>query len=60
MSAAVITTLVPESSEPTAAIERYHDAYRAAETAVAFGETVRLGGNFVGGVVVVGSLAAFQ
>ncbi|MGC2196014.1 MAG: hypothetical protein WA628_15160 [Terriglobales bacterium] len=56
MSAAVITTFVPESSESTAAIERYERGYRAAETVVTFGETVRLGGIFLGGVVLVGAL----
>jgi hypothetical protein len=60
MSAAVVTTLVPQSSESTAAIDRYQDAYRGAETALAFGEAVRLGGIFVGGVVFVGALVAFQ
>lgn len=60
MSAAVIATLVPESSEPTAAIERYEDAYRAAEKAVAFGDTVKRGGIFAGGVVFVAALVAFQ
>jgi hypothetical protein len=60
MSVAVIPTRVPEFSESTAAIERYQAAYRAAETAVAFGETVRLGGIFLGGVVFVVALIAFQ
>jgi hypothetical protein len=59
MSAAVITTFVPESSVSTAAIERYQDAYRAAETIVTFGETVKLGGIFLGGVVLVGGLVEF-
>jgi hypothetical protein len=56
MSAAVITTFVPESSESTAAIERYERAYREAETMVTFGETVKLGGIFVGGLVVIGAV----
>jgi hypothetical protein len=60
MSAAVIPTRVPEFSESTAAIERYQEAYRAAETAVTFGETVRLGGIFLGGVVFVVSVVVFQ
>lgn len=60
MNAAVVTTLVPESSESTAAIERYEGAYRAAERAVAFGEGVRLGGIFLGGVVFVGAAVAYQ
>ena len=56
MSAAVITTFVPESSESAAAIERYEGAYREAERMVAFGETVKLGGIFVGGLVVIGAV----
>ena len=56
MSVAVIPTRVPEFSESTTAIERYQDAYRAAETAVAFSETVRFGGIFLGGVIFVAAL----
>ncbi|HLM80102.1 MAG TPA: hypothetical protein VK302_05660 [Terriglobales bacterium] len=59
MSAAVVTTLVPEFSESTIIIERYQDAYRAAEATVAFGETVRLGGVVLGGIVLVGALVEF-
>src|SRR5271167_2613891 len=59
MNAALITTLVPESGESTAAIERYQGAYRAAETVFTFGETVRLGGIVLGGVVLVGALVEF-
>ena len=60
MSAAVIPIRAREFSESMAAIERYQDAYREAERAVAFGETVRLGGIFLGGVVFVVALVAFQ
>ncbi len=60
MSAAVVTTLVPQSNDSTAAIERYQDAYRTADAAVTFGETVRLAGIFAGGAVFVGALVAFQ
>ena len=59
MRAVVIPIRVSEFSESKAAIERYQDAYRAAEKAVAFGETVRLGGIFLGGVVFVIALVAF-
>jgi hypothetical protein len=60
MSTAVISTLIPESSEPTAAIERYEDAYRAAEKAIAFCDTVKRGGIFAGGVVFVAAMVTFQ
>jgi hypothetical protein len=56
MSAAVITTFIPESSESTAAIERYECAYREAENLMTFGEAVRFGGIILGGAVVVGAL----
>lgn len=59
MSAAVITSFVPESSESTSAIVRYESAYRAAETVVTFGERVRHGGIVVGGVVFMGGLIEF-
>ena len=59
MSAAVITTLIPESSDSTAAIKRYQDGYSAAEAVVTFGRTVKLGGIFAGGVVFVGGLVEF-
>jgi len=59
MSAAVITTLIPESSNSTAAIARYQDGYCAAEAAVTFGRTVTLGGIFLAGVVFVGGLVEF-
>jgi hypothetical protein len=56
MGAPVITNFAPESTDSSAAIERYRCAYRAAEKAVAFGETIRLGGIVVGGVVLIGAL----
>ncbi|MBZ5679611.1 MAG: hypothetical protein LAO24_05865 [Acidobacteriia bacterium] len=59
MSAAVITTLIPASNDSTAAIARYSDGYRAAEAVVTFSETVRFGGIFLGGVVLVGAIVEF-
>lgn len=59
MSAAVITSFVPDSSESTAAIERYQGAYRATETAVRFGETIRLGGVVLADIVLVGGPVEF-
>ena len=58
MSAAVIT-FTPEFNDSTAAIRRYQDGYRAAETVITFGQTVKLGGIFAGGVVFVGCLVEF-
>jgi len=58
MSATVIA-FVPESNESTAAIERYQNAYRAAETILSFGEIVGRGGIVLGGIVLVGSLVEY-
>lgn len=60
MSTAVVIPFAPQSADGTAVVERYQDAYRMAETATDFGETVRLGGIFLAGVIFIGSLAAFQ
>jgi hypothetical protein len=59
MSAAVITTFTPESSDSTAAIKRYQNGYSAAEAVVTFGTNLKLGGIFAGGVVLVGGLIEF-
>jgi len=59
MNAAVITIPTPQSTAP-AAVERYQDAYCTAERAVASADIVRRGGIFVGGVVFVAALVAFQ
>jgi len=59
MSAAVITTLTPESTDSTAAIRRYQDGYRVGDLVVNFGQTVKLGGIFAGGVVFVAGLVEF-
>jgi hypothetical protein len=59
MSAAVITTFTPESSDSTAAIKRYQDGYHAAEAVVTFGQTVKLGGIFAAGVVFMVGLVEF-
>jgi hypothetical protein len=60
MSAAVVTTLVPESSEATTTIERYQAAYRAADRTIAFAETVRVAGIFLAGVLFVSAVVTFQ
>ncbi|MBZ5722363.1 MAG: hypothetical protein LAO03_18485 [Acidobacteriia bacterium] len=60
MSTAVVIPFAPQPTENRAAMERYRDAYRMAGTAADFGETVRLGGIFLAGVTLVGSLVAFQ
>lgn len=59
MSAAVITTFIPESSDATLAMTRYQDGYQEAEALVAFSRTVELGGIFLGGVVFVIGLVEF-
>ena len=59
MSAAVISTFVPESSDSTATILRYQDGYRTAEVTVTFGRTVTLAGIFLAGLVFMGGLVEF-
>lgn len=59
MSAAVITTFDTQFSDSTAAIKRYQDGYRVADAVVSFGQTVKLGGIFVGGMIFVAGLVEF-
>jgi len=59
MSAAVIPAFDTQSNDSTATIKRYQDGYRAADAVVTFGQTVKLGGIFVGGVVFVAGLVEF-
>jgi hypothetical protein len=60
MSTATIIPFPPESSESTAAVERYRHAYDAAQATKDFAETVKLGGIFVGGLFVVAATIAYQ
>lgn len=60
MASAVIIPFAPETSESTAARKRYEGAYRVAERTITFGETVRLGGIFLAGVIWMGAVVAFQ
>jgi hypothetical protein len=59
MSAAVITAIDTQFNDSTAAIRRYQDGYRVADAVVTFGQTVKLGGIFVGGVIFVAGLVEF-
>ena len=57
---ATILPFAPESKESAGAIKRYRDAYRVARTTADFAETVKRGGIFVGGVLVVAATIAYQ
>ena len=59
MSAAVITAIDTQSNDSTAAIKRYQDSYRVADGVVTFGQSVKLAGIFVGGVIFVAGLVEF-
>ncbi len=59
MSAAVITTFDTQSNDSTAAMSRYQDGYRVADAIITHGQTVKLAGIFVGGVVFVAGLVEF-
>jgi hypothetical protein len=39
-------------------MERYEHVYRVAENTIDFGETVRLAGMFVGGVLIIAGIIA--
>ena len=59
MSAAVITAIDTPSNDSAAAIRRYQNGYRVADAVVTFGQNLKLGGIFVGGVVFVAGLVEF-
>jgi hypothetical protein len=59
MSATVITTFAPESSDATAAITRYQNGYEAAETVITFSRAVKFSGIFVAGVIFMVGLVEF-
>jgi len=59
MSAAVITAIDTQSNDSTAVIRRYQNGYRVADAVVTFGQNLKLGGIFVGGVVFVAGLVEF-
>ena len=60
MSTAKILPFSPESSESTAAMERYRQAYQVARTIADFAEKVKLTGLVLGGVLIVASSIAGQ
>jgi hypothetical protein len=60
MSVPKVIPFPAESGESTAALRRYKIAYQATETAINFAETVKLTSIFVGGLLVVAALMAFQ
>ncbi len=60
MSTPKIIPFAPQSPEGQAALERYQRLYRAAGKTIEFGETVRLGGIVVGGVLVVAASVVGQ
>jgi len=60
MSAAVITAIDTQSNDSTAVIRRYQNGYRVADAVVTFGQNLKLGGIFVGGVVFVAGLVEFN
>jgi hypothetical protein len=60
MSTATVLAFSKGRVEKTAAMERYEHLYRVAEQTVDFGETVRLAGIFVGGVLIIAGIIAYQ
>jgi len=60
MSTAKIIPFAPESAESRAPVQRYRHLYRMAGRTIEFGETVKLVGIVVGGVLVVAAAVAYQ
>jgi hypothetical protein len=60
MSTATVLAFGKKRVERTAAMERYEHVYRVAENTIDFGETVRLAGIFLGGVLIIAGIIAFQ
>lgn len=60
MSTATVLSFGRERVEKTAAMERYEHVYRVAENTIDFGETVRLAGIFLGGVLIIAGIIAYQ
>jgi hypothetical protein len=60
MNTATVLSFGKERVEPTAAMERYEHVYRVAEQTIDFGETVRLAGIFLGGVLIIAGIIAYQ
>ena len=60
MSPANILSFVTESSERKAAVERYESMYGMVEKTRRFADTIRLGGIFAGGMLVVAATVAYE
>jgi hypothetical protein len=59
LCAAFFIAIDKKSNDSTAAIKRYQDSYRVADGVVTFGQSVKLAGIFVGGVIFVAGLVEF-
>ncbi len=60
MSTATVLSFGKERVKRTAAMERYEHVYRVAVNTNDFGETVRLAGIFVGGVLIIAGIISYQ
>jgi hypothetical protein len=60
MSTATVLAFGKKRVERTAAMERYEHVYRVAENTIDFGETVRLAGIFLGGVLIIAGSSRFK
>jgi len=60
MSTARVIPFAYDSAESTAAQERYRKAYRVAETATSFAETVRLAGIFLAGIIFIAAVLVYE
>jgi len=60
MSTARVIPFAQDSPESTAAVKRYRMAYRVAERATSFAETVRLAGTFIAGAALVAAILVYE
>ncbi|HVO63809.1 MAG TPA: hypothetical protein VMT53_22995 [Terriglobales bacterium] len=60
MSSATVLSFSASGNESKALMARYEHLYRVAEATIDFAETVRLAGIFVGGVLIVAGIVAYQ
>ncbi len=60
MSSATVLSFSVGGNEAKAETARYEHLYRVAETTIDFAETVKLAGIFVGGVLIIAGIIAYQ
>ncbi len=60
MSTATVLSFAPGREDATAAMARYEHLYQVAEKVIDFGNTIRLSGIFLGGMLIISGIVAYQ